>query len=585
MGRRAIPLLVCAFAALSGQAAAAEQQVLAVDGAAGDGFGDSVAIEGDVVVIGAPAHNTGQGAVYVFSRSGDAWSQTGKLTASDGLPGDALGTAVAIDGDVVVAGASGVDYPLAVPPASNAGAVYTFATTGGAARTETGRLNASDGMFNSHSLGASVAIAGNMIVAGAPLGDGTGGANATGTAYAFTRTGANPRTESRELIPTDSVALDSYGSAVAVAGDTIVVGAPGDDGNRGSVYAFDRTPAAPSDPETAKLTVSDGAINDSFGSSVAIAAGTIAAGAPLNGPVVLTGAAYTFTATGAAARNETAELNASDGVHQDKLGTSTAADAATILSGAPGEANDPGAAYAFASSGADPRTELAKLSAPGGLAGDRFGGSVDLDGDVNVIGAPGDDVGLNAGQGSAWIFFEQVPADPGPDPAPGPGPQPDPDPDPGPDPEPSDNAGPVVTLGFKEPQRLRGEKATIKVTCDEACSLVAKGTFKLDGEKERLKLKEGEGRRGRGGANEAEARPQEQGSRRARASRPRIRQGEARAGRNRRRRQRDCRQGQGQARVAASPSRIRRGSDDPRASSRRDARAPARRTRRRCRRS
>ena len=136
-------------------AQALEQRLIGADGAAGQ-FVTSVDVDGDTAVMG--VGTIGPGAVYVFTRSGDTWTQTAKLTASDAGATDKLGYSVAIDGDTIVAGAPGDD--------SSRGAVYTFARTGSPTRTETAKLTASDGAAGDE-LGKSVAIDGDTIVAGA----------------------------------------------------------------------------------------------------------------------------------------------------------------------------------------------------------------------------------------------------------------------------------------------------------------------------------------------------------------------------------------------------------------------------------
>ena len=143
-------------------AAALEQRLVAADGAALDLLGISVAVAGDTAVVGAPRDDAGRGAVYVFARAGDRWVQTAKLSASDGAAGDYLGFSVAVAGETIVAGAYGDD----VGANQNQGSVYTFARTGAAARTETAKLSASDGAADDQ-LGFSVAVAGETIVAGA----------------------------------------------------------------------------------------------------------------------------------------------------------------------------------------------------------------------------------------------------------------------------------------------------------------------------------------------------------------------------------------------------------------------------------
>ncbi len=261
--------------ALAAPAAALEQRLIASDGAAGDGLGRSVALAGDTAVVGAAplVGDASRGAVYVFTRVGDGWTETAKLTASDGAAGDRLGASVAIAGETIVAGAPGAG--------SGQGSVYTFARTGAAARTETGKLTASDGAADD-SLGWSVAVAGETIVAGAQSAA-VGGNPAQGSVYTFARTGAAARTETAKLTASDGSAQDFLGWSVAVAGETIVAGAINGGGaadeNQGSVYTFARTGAAER-TETGELTASEGGAEQDFlGWSVAVAGETIVAGA------------------------------------------------------------------------------------------------------------------------------------------------------------------------------------------------------------------------------------------------------------------------------------------------------------------
>src|SRR5207249_664971 len=92
----------------SGSAWNLEAFLTASDGAANEYFGGSVSISGDTAVIGADhdavAGSLGQGAAYVFVRSGTAWAQQAKLTAGDRAVNDLFGGSVSIDGDTVVAG-------------------------------------------------------------------------------------------------------------------------------------------------------------------------------------------------------------------------------------------------------------------------------------------------------------------------------------------------------------------------------------------------------------------------------------------------------------------------------------------------
>ena len=378
-------------------AQALEQRLIAADGAAGQ-FVNSVDVDGDTAVMG--VGTIGPGAVYVFTRSGDTWTQTAKLTASDAGASDRLGDSVAIDGDTIVAGAPGDD--------GLRGAVYTFSRTGSPTRTETAKLTASD-TAELGGLGKSVAIDGDTIVAGAWFAN----ANSSGAVYTFARTGAATRTETAKLTAVGSMHI---GWSVAIDGDTIVAGEnSGSSGsNAGTVYTFARTGAA-SRSETARLTASDGVLGDDLGWSVAIAGDTIVAGAPADYEVTDTGvrfhgSAYTFARTGASVRTETAKLEASDGRFGPDFGASVAIDGDTILVGAYeahiGDNLVEGAVYTFARTGAAARTETAKLTASDGEPGDHLGYSVAIDGATIIAAAASDDVGSNVDQGSAVVFYE-----------------------------------------------------------------------------------------------------------------------------------------------------------------------------------
>jgi len=102
-----------------------ETKLLATGGAAGDHFGSAVDISGDTIAVGAPGMGNESGAVAVFAPIGTAWVQTGLLVASDALPGDLLGAAVAIDGTLILAGA-----PFDSDAGLEAGAVVPFRNSG-----------------------------------------------------------------------------------------------------------------------------------------------------------------------------------------------------------------------------------------------------------------------------------------------------------------------------------------------------------------------------------------------------------------------------------------------------------------------
>jgi hypothetical protein len=401
--------------AVASPASALEQQISV---ASTDAFGFSVAVQGDTLVVGALEQANGAGAAYVYQRTGDTWNQTTKLVPSDSAVGDAFGQTVAIDGDTIVVGAPDATIGNNV----GRGAAYTFTRTGAPNRTQTSKLTASDGAAF-YEFGASVAISGDTIVVGSPLvavGKNTG----QGAVYAFTRAGAAARTETAKLTASDGVADAELGRSVAIDGDTIVAGARGDmiGGNalQGSAYTF-ASSGASARTETAKLTASNGLPGAQFGQSVAISGDTILAGAPsafIGG--VAKGAVYTFTRTGARARTENGTLSASDGTTGSFLGFSVAINADTILAGASedtiGKNTGQGSAYTFSRTGLAERRQTGKLSDTDGATNDFFGFSVALDADTTVVGA--------AARGVVSVFFSPAPLPPPPPPPASPPPQP-----------------------------------------------------------------------------------------------------------------------------------------------------------------
>jgi len=231
----------------------------ASDAADDDQFGYSVAIAGDTMVVGAYVlasdNGAASGSAYVFTRStGSTWTEQAKLTASDGAAEDRFGESVTIAGDTIVVGAPGDDEN-----GTGSGTAYIFTRTG-TSWTEQAKLTASDGAA-ADVFGNSVAIDGDSMVVGAHLDDVNGITN-SGSAYVFLRTGTT-WTEQAKLTASDGAAADRFGESVAIAGDTIVVGAHVDDDNgtgSGSGYIFTRTGTAWT--EQAKLTASDGAMGD-----------------------------------------------------------------------------------------------------------------------------------------------------------------------------------------------------------------------------------------------------------------------------------------------------------------------------------
>lgn len=388
----------------SGAAWTEQAKLTAADGAAQDQFGYSVDISGDTALVGAGSDTVGanqaQGSAYIFVRNGTAWTQQAQLVAADGAALDFFGRAVALSNDTAVVGASN----YRVNANRGQGAAYVFVRSG-AAWTLQSRLTAADGEM-SDQFGFSVAIEGDTIVAGANADD-IGANSNQGSAYVFTRSGAS-WTQRQRLTADDGAASDIFGSSVSIGGNDIIVGAIGDDvganANQGSAYAF--RVLSGNWTQQAKATSADGAMNDSFGESVAISGDTAIIGAVLDdvGANVNQGSAYIFVRNGATWTQQT-QLVAADGANH-LFGYSVAISGDTAIVGAIGDNPDrlePGAAYVFVRN-AGVWSQQAKLSGADNEPYDRFGYSVSVSGDTAVVGSPLDDIGANENQGSVYIY-------------------------------------------------------------------------------------------------------------------------------------------------------------------------------------
>jgi hypothetical protein len=374
-----------------------EAKLLAADGVAGDRFGESVALDGDTAIIGAPGEGFGpeSGSAYVFTRSDDVWTEQAKLLASDGEARDYFGESVAIDGDMAVVGSWKDD-----DNGDDSGSVYVFTRTGGV-WTQQAKLKPADGAPYDR-FGCAVALDGDTAVIGA-FGDGDNGTS-SGSAYVFTRTG-DLWTAQAKLLPSDGAGGDQFGGRVAVDGDTVVVSAGKDDDNgmnSGSAYVFTRTGSVWA--EQAKLKPADGAANDGFG-IVSLDGDTVVIGSwgdDDNGSA--SGSAYVFTRTGDVWTAQ-AKLLPADGAFGDFFGASVAIDEDTAVIGAYGDDDNgqaSGSAYVFTRTG-DVWTAQAKLLPADGASGNLFGDYVAIDADTALIGAVGDD---DNGQdtGAAYVF-------------------------------------------------------------------------------------------------------------------------------------------------------------------------------------
>ncbi len=402
-------------------------KLTASDGASGDSFGASVAMDGDTIVVGAPLGDVGdnldQGSAHVFERNHggpDAWGQVQKLIAGDGGPNDQFGFSVAIHGDTIVVGAS----ENTVGDATAQGSAYVFERDQGGANAwgQTAQLIAADGAACDR-FGVSAAVHGDTIAVGAYF-DGVNDNPFQGSAYLFERNrgGVDHWGQLKRLAAPDGQPDDAFGVSLALDGDTLVVGAALDDVgllDEGSAYIFERNRDGENAwGQVARLVAGDGAANDNFGLAVDISGDKIVVGAPYDDSAEKSdqGSAYLFERNrgGPDAWGQVRQLMAADGASDDSFGVSVAVDGDAIVVGAyldnVDASADQGAVYAFGrdQGGANAWGLLSKYTADEASAGDHLGVAVAVNDETIVAGADAAEIGDATKQGAAFVFTVQV---------------------------------------------------------------------------------------------------------------------------------------------------------------------------------
>jgi hypothetical protein len=377
------------------------QKLLASDGLEHDWLGQSVAISGNVAIVGAPTNgrrNVGllAGSAYVYRFDGFDWIEEQKLIASDGHLRQRFGHSVAVSGDIAVVGARLDDDN---GPGSGSAYVFRF---DGSVWVEEQKLLASDGTSND-SFGWSVAVSDGVAVIGAQ-GDDVNGDN-SGSAYVFRFDGTD-WIEEQKLLASDGAPANGFGISVALAEDVALVGAfrgisPSNSGFA-YVYRFDGTGWV----EEQKLLASDGAGGDEFGFSVAVLGDAAIVGAKHNDEGGdRAGSAYVYRFDGTDWIEEQ-KLLASDVEAVDLFGSSVALSEDQAVIGSPGDDDNggsSGSAYVYRFDGTEYVEKRKLLAASGNGSAPLFGGSVAVSGELTVVGAVFDDDN-GRDSGSAYVF-------------------------------------------------------------------------------------------------------------------------------------------------------------------------------------
>jgi hypothetical protein len=370
------------------------------------------------------------GALYPVTIDPLVWAQATKLVASNGKANELFGRKVALSGDRAIVGAEagaylfernlvgnwqevalvapsyvravGISGDRAVvgsPSAESKGAAYVYDRDGTGSWKLAAKL-LSDALFPEQ-FGSAVAVSGDRVLVGAREAD--LGAQDAGAAYVFERDGAGVWSKVATLTSPLAKALDRFGTAVALSGDYALVGAPDENlvtFDEGAAHVFKRSVAGVWGYHQ-KLVATDMANQSYFGTSVAIAPGRIVVGAPQHDHAFFwDGAAYVFELDGAFFKPK-AELLAKDAAEEDGLGSSVAIDGDRAVAGAPyddDKGSKSGSAYVFERDGMGVWKQAAKLVAADGAPDDRLGRSVALSGQRMLAGAEqDDDKGTNSG--------------------------------------------------------------------------------------------------------------------------------------------------------------------------------------------
>ncbi|UCC31772.1 MAG: FG-GAP repeat protein [Phycisphaerales bacterium] len=433
------------------------QKIPAPDATAPEQFGNALSGSGDRFVVGHYLDfGNDSGSAYIFrdhangtpsDRSENLWVQEAWLAPSDGATDDRFGYSVSIEKSQVAVGA-----PFDDDAGRNSGSAYVFRFDDNGTPPDPSddlwveedkltALDASEGDI----FGVSVSISVDRAIVGALEDDDAG--PGSGSAYVFRRDrndtphdpGDDFWVQESKLTPWDGSEGDGFGISVAIRGRLAVVGARADDdagSDSGSAYVFRHddsdTPYDPTDDlwvQEAKLTASDAAAGDQFGTSVSISDDRAVVGAHLDDDALYySGSAYVFRRDDNATPLDPSDdfwvqedkLTASDAGGGDRFGVSVSISSDRIVVGATWDDDacsaeptcDSGSAYVFrlddngtSSDAADDFwVQQAKLVASDMAEGDVFGASVSICGDQAIVGAHLDDDYRGEDSGSVYTF-------------------------------------------------------------------------------------------------------------------------------------------------------------------------------------
>ena len=322
-------------------------KLTASDAAADDQFGFAVSISGDMVIVGSNLdddNGNNSGSAYIYELTGGSWVES-KIIPSDGAAGDKFGHTVSLSGNIAIVGSVEDD-----DNGNNSGSAYIYELTNGV-WVEAQKLSASDAAADDQ-FGYAVSIDGNVVVIGARFDDKNINDQNSGSAYVFENNGTN-WSETQKLTASDADGFAVFGFSVDVSNNYIVIGSPYRDygvsyTNSGASYVFENN--GTNWTEIQLLTASDEASYDNFGYSVSISDNRIITSSHLdddNGNN--SGSAYIFELDGTS-WTQAQKINASDGNNSDVFGNFVSISGNNAIAGSFGNdenGSESGAAYIF----------------------------------------------------------------------------------------------------------------------------------------------------------------------------------------------------------------------------------------------
>jgi len=375
-------------------------------------FGTAIAISGSRVAVGArhdPISGVNpSGIAYIFDlASATPRVPTKTINEPSPNPNNNFGAALAISGNIALMSASRDDTF-----AQDAGRSWVYDVTGPNPLSPTATLDFPSPAAGDN-FGVTVALSGTRLIVGADRED-TGGDDA-GSAYVYDLAGTSPTTPIVALHNPQPGTSESYfSSAVGISGARAVVGAWRTDGERGRVWVYDLESATPS---VAILAVQDSTRRNLFGTAVAISGNYVAVGAyGDNTGADDAGRIYVYDLTSATPEVPLITINNPAPADTAYFGVAVAISGTRLVVGAMRNrvgTVTAGMVYVFNLTSATPAVPIATLSNPAPSTDDRFGAAVGISGDFLVVGAPYDDQGsTDAGRAYAYNLGSATPTIP-----------------------------------------------------------------------------------------------------------------------------------------------------------------------------